>query len=322
MKIAVLGKINKDNYRLFADSGISGYEVYLACEKDFSCLPDMTQTLNIVSVHQPGRGFNLCQEGEIGRKSFETMLNLIDILKSCGYKGIIVIHGNNFDESSQSREDCLKLLAGRLDKLNAVSGEIRTSLESDVLFFNLIGAKRSLLAEPGDFNRLKKYLKSPLFITLDFEHVWITSFFSDFIKKSPEFYEEFDLMSDSKKKLARKSWLSYTKEKLDKANRIVGESLKEYLETKIPIINFHINGTNPGKYWFDKKTFLPLEGEHLCLGERDDKLDYGLIEKCLPGLARENPINLVMEIWPRGASHSGYFEKTLESFEYLKKRLC
>ena len=322
MQIDAIGKVNKDNYKLFRDGSLSGYEIYLASEDDFVFLPEMLKALNIVSAHQPGRGFNLCQEGEIGCWSFQTMEKMLAVLKSCGYKGIIVIHGNNFDESSQNRDECMKLLAGRLDKLNKISGKIRISLETDVLFFNLIGAKRALLALPENFKLLASFMKSPLLMTLDFEHIWITSFFAGFIKELPEFYKEFDLMGDSEKELVKKSWLSYTKEKLNEADRIVGESLKRYSETKIPIINFHINGTNPEKYWFDEKTFLPLEGEHLCLGEPDDKLDYGLIGEYLPRLTQEDSANLVMEIWPRGASDCEYFEKSLESAGYLEKKLC
>lgn len=324
--INLIGKVNKDNYTLFNNSEFSGYEVYLASSDDYQYLPIMMKHLNISSVHQPRKDFDLSHMGELGDKSYKNMQDLVTVLNSAGFKGTIVIHGNYINEYISDKTEHIKLLAKRVNSLKGELGDsIKVAFETDIAYFNLIGSNRSLLVSPEDFRMLGSYLEFPLNIVLDFEHIYVTAVFNDFIKSHPQFYQEiFNLkdMESQEKKTLKKFWSEYISKMGDKVDTLVKRSLDEFAELKSNILFFHINGTKPDAYWFDEKNFLPLAGEHLCLGEADDKLNYPMLKEYLPKLTDGRPINLVLEIWPRGASHEVYHQESINSANHLKKVLC
>ncbi|MFA5317856.1 MAG: TIM barrel protein [Patescibacteria group bacterium] len=319
-KINILGKINKDNYQEFNDSDFLGYEVYLKSQDDFEHLPKMTQRLNIISVHQPSRNFNLCSNDEVGKESFNTVLKMLESLNAGGYRKIVVVHGAFFDEDASSKPDHLKILAERIDELAQLFPKIKITLENDVWFFNQSKNKRALLVEADDFLELKKYLKTNLYITLDFEHIWISSVFKNFIDNSPQFYFEIKNLADLDKPEAaavKKVWLEYLQKNKNKMDDMALKFLKEYEKLKSSIINFHLNGSNMLKYWFDSKTFIPLIGEHLCIKDVDDILNHQLIKNNIKNLTEQSEANLVLEIWPRNTKQ--YVVELKKSGQIAKK---
>lgn len=326
--INIFAKVNKTNYTCFSPNDFVGYEVYLASRDDFQYLPAMMEKLNIAAIHQPGRDFSLCNQNAKGEQSCQTIKELVVLLLANKFAGALVVHGNYFDEAVENRKDCLRTLASRLDELSSMidqaSGSIELSLETDVLFFNLIKSNRSLLAEPADFVALKKYLKSPLRLTIDFEHIWITAIFRKFMADFPRVLRLIkgpaDL-ADPEIEQMKQVWLAYLSQNQAVLETWVEDLLKEYSALRENVVHFHINGTNPSGYWFDPQTFLPLIGEHLCIREGVDKLNYDLIKKYLPQLTALPFANLVMEIWPRNSSDQELYNETIVSSKLLKEAL-
>ncbi|MFA6253152.1 MAG: hypothetical protein WCV69_02430 [Patescibacteria group bacterium] len=303
--INIIGKINKDNYREFTNSDFFGYEVFLASEEDFHYLPDMISKLNIVSVHQPSRNFNLCNEGQQGEGSFRLLERLLSILDNNNFKGVLVVHGAYFDELSSQRDKHLEIMAKRIDILSENFANIKISLENDVWFLNQIKKRRALLAEPKDFFDLREKMTSHLYITLDFEHMWISSIFSSFFKENESFCVQVNDTSDLNKPeviLAKKTWFTFIENNKNNLEKLVSKNIKEYHELQSSIVNFHLNGSNMFNYWFDEKIFIPYLGEHLCIQEEDDNINYNLIRENLDKLTKQKDINIVLEIWPREKS--------------------
>ncbi|MDO8493069.1 MAG: hypothetical protein Q7S19_00790 [bacterium] len=312
---------------MFNNSEFVGYEVYLASDQDFKYLPEMMKHLNISSVHQPRKDFDLSSTGELGDKSFKNMKDLVAVLNSASFKGTIVIHGNYINEYLSERRDHIKLLADRVNSLKEeLSDSIKVAFETDIAYFNLIGSNRSLLVTPDDFRELGSHLEIPFHIVLDIEHIYVTAVFEDFIKKYPQFYQEIFSLADTasqQKQALKKTWFKYLNDKGPTGvEDLVRASLDEFAKLRSNILFFHFNGTKPDAYWFDEKAFLPLSGEHLCLGESDDKLNYPMLKDYLPKLIATEPINIVMEIWPRGASHETYHSESIKSRDHLKRVLC
>lgn len=322
-KIIITGKVDKDNYKNFSNIDFLGYEVYLGSDDDFKYLPNMMKRLNITSAHQPTKDFNLCDDGEKGKKSYEIMYKMLTVLDSQKYKGIIVIHGNNYDELLGDREKSLKKLSENINKLaNEFSSDVRISLENDALFFNQIGDNKALFVFPEDYKDLEKYFKIPVYITLDFEHVWISSIFRNFYENNPDHYKRIIPHKDLEKKeveIIKKAWLKHLEMGHDKLEKIAAEALDDFIELKSKIINFHINGSSINDYWFDEKIFLPLAGEHLTIGEKKDSLNYKIIKDYLPKLSLEKNIRLVIETQPRENFREVYQQELIKSANNLRK---
>jgi len=321
----LIGKVNKDNYTLFNRSDFSSYEVYLALADDAKYLPQMMERLNISSVHQP-RKVDLCNMEKFGEDSYKAMRGMLEVLDSAGFVGTIVIHGNYFNERASNRLEHIKMLAKRVNSLlGGLKNPIKIAFETDVAFFNLIGSNRALLVSPDDFKILGSYLERPLNIVLDFEHIYISAIFERFAKEFPQFYQEVLTLADAESERirpVREAWLDYLAAHEADVGWWVRESLEEFSRLNSFIMFFHINGTNYQTYWYDKKSFLPLVGEHLCLGEAADRLDYKMLKEYLPKLTQKRPIDLVFEIWPRGATHDEYHKESIKSAEFIKRVLC
>ena len=318
--INILGKVNKYNYKELTNSDFPGYEVFLGSEDDFKYLPEIARRLNIVSAHQPAKNFDLAARGDKGENSFRLMVRLLKVLNGLGFKGVVVIHGAFYNEITNEKNACLKILAKRLDRLSALFPDIKISLESDILFFNQILENRALLAMPEDFLELKKYLTSRLYITLDFEHVLISALFQDFIGRNNRFYVRLKNLADLKKPpglAAKTAWLGYLKKNRAGYDKIFSAALKKYEKLKGAIVHFHLSPSDMLKYWYDRKTFVPLQGEHLTAGQAGDKLNYDLIFKRLPKLTAAYPVNLVLEIWPRRVEK--YVAELKRSGKIIKK---
>ncbi|MFA6393939.1 MAG: hypothetical protein WCW25_03665 [Patescibacteria group bacterium] len=318
--INILGKVNKNNYKNFSNSDFPGYEVFLGSEKDFKYLPAILRRLNVVSVHEPARDFDLAFPGARGEKSYQLLVSLLAKLDKLGFKGVMVIHGAFFNEIAGEKKICQKALAGRLDALAVGFPKIIISLESDILFFNQILENRALLARPEDFLELKKYLRSKLYITLDFEHALISSLFEEFIKNHNRFYIRVSNLDDINKPAvlaAKDAWLMFIKKNKNQYNKIFSVSLKKYAKLKKHIVHFHLSPSDMSGYWYDKKTFVPLTGEHLCVSQVNDKLNYQLIKNFLSKLAAKDLINVVLEIWPRDEKR--YVSQLKNSGREIKK---
>ncbi|MFA6106342.1 MAG: hypothetical protein WC745_01570 [Patescibacteria group bacterium] len=318
--INILGKVNKNNYKNFSNADFFGYEVFLGSEKDFEYLPAILRRLNIVSIHEPARGFDLASPDAKGEKSYRLLVRLLTKLDKLGFKGVMVVHGAFFNEIAGEKEICQKTLAGRLDVLTARFPEIIISLESDILFFNQILENRALLSRPEDFLELKKYLKNKLCITLDFEHVLISSLFEEFIKNNKKSYVFIKNKDDINKPAvlaAKDAWFMFLKKNKNRYDDIFSASLKKYAKLKKCIVHFHLSPSDMSGYWYDEKTFVPLTGEHLCVSQANDKLNYRLIKNFLPKLSAKNPVNVVLEIWPRDEKQ--YVSRLRKSGREIKK---
>ncbi|GEM_PF-6941991 len=318
--INLLGKVNRFNYKNFSRADFSGYEVFLGAEEDFKYLPAIMRRLNVVSVHEPAKNFDLASAGQKGEESNRLMVKLLTCLADLDFRGVMVIHGAFFNETVGERTACLKTLAGRLDRLAARFPGIKISLETDILFFNQILDNRALLALPEDFLALKKYLKGKLYITLDFEHVLISSLFQDFIGRHKQFYLRVKNLADLKKPRVLEleaAWLNYLKKNRSRLDKIFSANLNKFVKLKPAIVNFHLSPSNMLKYWYDEKIFAPLQGEHLSVKETDDKLNYKLIKSYLPKLSAGNQINVVIEIWPRQVRR--YVKELKKSGKLIKK---
>ena len=302
MKINILGKVNRLNYKSFSNADFPAYEVFLGSEKDFKYLPAMARRLKIASVHEPAGGFDLAAPEEKGKKSYALMVRLLNRLDGLGFNGVMVIHGVFYNELKKNKAVCQKTLAKRLDKLALKFRNIKISLETDILFFNQIEDNRALVGSPEDFLELKKYLKSRLYITLDFEHVLISALFQDFIKKNKKHYRRIKNLAEINLPFsleAKTAWFNYLKKNTPNFDKIYSASLKKYEKLNGAIIHFHLSPSDMFGYWFDEKIFAPLKGEHLSIGQANDKLNYSLIKRYLPELTIARPINVVLEIWPR-----------------------
>jgi hypothetical protein len=319
--INILGKIDKDYFKGFSNSDFRGYEVYVRSEEDFGSLREILKELNIVSVHQPHKNFNLCSEGEIGEGSFAAIKKMLLILDKNGYQGVVVIHGAQFDEIKSSKDKHFKIMAERIDRLALLFPGIKITMETDVLFFNQIKSRRALLTEADDFLKIAEYLKTKLYITLDFEHVWLSAVFKDFIKNSPDSCIEIKSLADlllPEAWAVKRKWLSYIKKNKTRIEELALRSLEEYQALKSSIINFHINGSDRNKYWYDKKIFTPLCGEHKSIKEKKDLLYYGFIKNSIESVAGQAEINLILEIWPRKKG-SQYVAEIKKSGQAAKK---
>lgn len=317
MQLKIAGKGSVKN--LLAESRLDCdyYELYLETVDDFlaSDVKKLQDRAKIVSVHQPSYvrinnklvEFNLLGDSLIGKKSVEVLKNTLKTAKETGIK-IVVLHGIRFNHQQYS----LKLAIDRLAKIiDQMPNRNLLSLETDLLWRNTFNEKyKPLVISNGAIASIAKQIKANL--TLDVEHVIITSFFLQFIKEE----ESLKLSLKEFEKQFNKWVKKNTDEKIKKIYRQL-ESFTNQFKNRINHI--HINGSNWFNYFLDEK--LPFKGEHLPIKYQskniNDQLNYQQLFKCLNKLANKK-IYAVLEI-DLNPKRYHFFSEMIKSKKRLEK---
>ena len=273
-------------------------ELYLKTADDCSSekFAQLPKHIKIVSVHQPtyifrnGKYELLDLTNKDGQKeSIESVKRTIEFAKEQRIPKV-VIHCSSYNPS-ESKDKAIQKLAEIMDSL--YSDEVEISFEIDVLWFNTYFPRRNLLTSVEDFKKLDKALDGKMLITLDVEHIFLTSTFNLFMK-------EYDTTKFSEQEFEEK-YREFIKGKDEIIINNFKKNFKQFFdELKNKIAHMHINGSDYKHYLFDPETYIPLQGEHLPLTYDNenvkDRLDYNFIAKQFKRLPQDKQIYIIFEL--------------------------
>lgn len=295
MTFIITGKGSWDLIEQYKKNSFKEFELYVKTWED---LEKIKITKKIISIHQPVavkvneklEYFDITDTGEIGKES-ETALNkTFTFIKNHNIKRL-VIHGAS--KSIDSKQDSFQILKQRIYPL--LDQGIEINFETDALWSARYKPKKVLLSSIDDFKKLIKIFENKVTITVDIEHLILTSLFNR---------------------------LKYSKNIKEDLNKLTGNEFKQDIEEffntfKNNITHLHICGSDYKKYYDHDDHHL--SGEHLPLGidsEKKDRLDYEWIIKLLKTLPNKN-INIVIEIGVR--PNQNFHELMYKSKEHLEK---
>jgi len=332
MVLKVVGKGDLSLLSNFQKNDFENYELYLSIydEKIISDqLRILPRTVKISSIHTPsmvdvgGRRhpFDIAAVGNIGAASLSSLKKTVELAKRLG-ASVVVIHGASYNAFNDSKEESFERLAQRV--LPLYDYDVKLCFENDVRWHNLYYHRRSLLASTEDFLKLDKFLGYKMKITADFEHLNLTFHFQEFVNHlggEEAFMKRFSLIDQRPFEQAIQRFIKDNYQELQ--HKFKGHLFTFFETFREKIEHIHINGSDCCNLSFNPHTTLPLIGEHLPLGFKDDtvedRLDYDFIAKMLHSLPPQKEINIVLEVWRTNPAE--FLSASLDSKAFLQKKL-
>jgi endonuclease IV len=276
---------------------------------EMSQIPD---NVKVISVHSPiytkGNKFLDLTKKDVQKSSIEDINKTLEYARQYNIPKVVLHCATYKDNKVQS----ILALAEIVNSFDLK--DIELSFETDVLWFNTYSPDRALLTSVEDFALLDSALDGNVKITLDVEHVYLTSTFNLFL-------EEFKVDN-----LTREEFETKYKEFVRDNSRLIVNTFKENFQNFIDffgdkIVHMHINGSDYKNFLFDPETYLPLVGEHLPLGynqnEVKDQLDYTFLIEQINKLPKDKQIHIVLELGVRNKDYD-FQDSLINSKEFLE----
>lgn len=190
MMAQLLVKSGVKQLHLFQGKGFPYFEAYLSFNDRLDDL--LNTSMKLISIHMPAfievngikQMLDFCDEGVIGKLSFEKLNEIIDFSNKHDVK-FIVIHLGFFNTFSQDRNKIIDKIAAKFNRLKV--GKVKLCLENVPSWTDLSFEKEPVISNEEHILYFKK--KCPKFgCVFDVEHTALNTVFNYFYPKFKKKY--------------------------------------------------------------------------------------------------------------------------------------
>jgi len=318
----ITGKGDYDLLVSYPEDSFDEYELYLKTIDDCNLdkITSLPEHIKLTSIHQPTYiklngsliKFDLTGADEIGKQSMEDLKVTLDFAQKCKIPKV-VLHDCTFNVNINDQQKKLSCLGLILNKIKSP----QVCVETNVLWYTFYYPKRALLTKHSDFEKLRN-LVSDLHLTLDIEHISMTSALTEFLKHN----KNYKIEEVSREKF-EEDFFAFAKVNSEKIESAFKKTLSLFVsEFAHNITHIHICGSD---YMALSKCdkYSDLLGEHLPIKYKSehvrDRFDYNFIFNILKQLSAKQ-INIVLEIGVKKDMYDFHTEM-LSSCKHLKQML-